>query len=826
MKIIKIFLASSEELDYDRIAFGNLVRRLDDMYEKRGIRIKLFEWEDYDSAYNDRRKQDEYNDYVRQSDIFLALFHKKAGEFTIEEFDLASKEFKEHASPKVYTFCKDLKPGEKETPELTEFKKRLFDEMGHYWCRYENRESLHFQFVMQLQYVENRKMDDVKVEDGVITINGLPIAKMENLKFAAANEDYLKMAEELTSLPDEIEMFRMMAEAHQDQPRYFDQLKKKLDKYNQLKKEFQEFQDILFNTAKRIIQLQGDHITERMRRAMDAFNEGKVREANIILDEAETDARRNLKDYIQSKEITELKRQSAINSIKELRLKIDTVYADVSIYIDERIEQVEKLYDLVNDIALSIDYDKEDYYEFLFEYAGGFLTSYGRYEKALMLLHKLIILHEELYGKNNLHLIYSNISDIYRGQSDYTHALEWLQKAIHNYTETQDNEQPTYYYKLIGYIYKLKGDYALYLEYCEKALSIVLDQDSDNNERVADSYFTFGAALFDNGDFKNAIHYYLKAAKLGDTRAQFNLGWMFANGKGVDKDYTKAFEWYSKAADNNDVDAQYNLGKMYYNGEGGSVDYEAAVEWYSKASIKGNTKAKNALAEMYEKGIGVDKDEEKAYQLRLDSALQGDIDAIFNLGCKYESGQGIEKNELKSAEWYIRAAKQGDHFSQFNLGCMYADGRGVDKDDVKAVEWFMQAAVQDDERAQRALGCMYMCGRGVKKDLMMAAEWLKKSAEQGYMEAYNDLAWTYHLMNKYEDALPWAEKATAAYPDNPGIIDTLATVYQGLGRYNEAMEQFELCLKLYKENEKSEQGIRSTEEKINKLKALIEQSKK
>ena len=27
MKTIKIFLASSEELDYDRLAFGNLIRR-------------------------------------------------------------------------------------------------------------------------------------------------------------------------------------------------------------------------------------------------------------------------------------------------------------------------------------------------------------------------------------------------------------------------------------------------------------------------------------------------------------------------------------------------------------------------------------------------------------------------------------------------------------------------------------------------------------------------------------------------------------------------------------------------------------------------------
>lgn len=69
MKTIKIFLASSEELADDRNAFGNLVRRLDKIYEKRGIRVELFEWEDYDAAYNNRRKQDEYNEQIKASDI-------------------------------------------------------------------------------------------------------------------------------------------------------------------------------------------------------------------------------------------------------------------------------------------------------------------------------------------------------------------------------------------------------------------------------------------------------------------------------------------------------------------------------------------------------------------------------------------------------------------------------------------------------------------------------------------------------------------------------------------------------------------------------------
>ena len=146
MKTIRIFLASSEELENDRNAFGNLIRRLDDIYEKRGIRIKLFKWEDYDAAYNDRRKQDEYNGYVRESDIFLAVFHRVAGKFTIEEFDVATEEFKKKALPKTYVYCKDLQEGENETPELQEFKKRLFEEMGHYWSRYANKDTMQLHF--------------------------------------------------------------------------------------------------------------------------------------------------------------------------------------------------------------------------------------------------------------------------------------------------------------------------------------------------------------------------------------------------------------------------------------------------------------------------------------------------------------------------------------------------------------------------------------------------------------------------------------------------------------------------------------------------------
>ena len=42
MKTIKVFLASSEELKDEREKFGNFIRRLDDLYLKRGIHDKRY----------------------------------------------------------------------------------------------------------------------------------------------------------------------------------------------------------------------------------------------------------------------------------------------------------------------------------------------------------------------------------------------------------------------------------------------------------------------------------------------------------------------------------------------------------------------------------------------------------------------------------------------------------------------------------------------------------------------------------------------------------------------------------------------------------------
>ncbi len=45
-----------------------------------------------------------------------------------------------------------------------------------------------------------------------------------------------------------------------------------------------------------------------------------------------------------------------------------------------------------------------------------------------------------------------------------------------------------------------------------------------------------------------ALDWYTKSAKQGFTSAQFNLGWLYKNGKGTEKNVEEARRWWDKAA--------------------------------------------------------------------------------------------------------------------------------------------------------------------------------------------------------------------------------------------------------------------------------------
>ena len=88
-------------------------------------------------------------------------------------------------------------------------------------------------------------------------------------------------------------------------------------------------------------------------------------------------------------------------------------------------------------------------------------------------------------------------------------------------------------------------------------------------------------------DHAEAVRWYRLAAVQGDARAQTNLGFMFATGRGVSKDIVEAERWYRLAAEQGHVSAQYNLGVMYASGEGVPLDIVRAYMWWDVAASQG-----------------------------------------------------------------------------------------------------------------------------------------------------------------------------------------------------------------------------------------------
>lgn len=137
-----------------------------------------------------------------------------------------------------------------------------------------------------------------------------------------------------------------------------------------------------------------------------------------------------------------------------------------------------------------------------------------------------------------------------------------------------------------------------------------------------------GWAAYNRGDYTTALSVFRTLADRGDTDAQNNLGFMYANGQGVATNYAEAVKWYRLAAEAGHAIAQSNLGAMYADGKGVAKNYAEAARWYRLAAEQGNAIAQNMLGFMYGNGEGVAQDRVEAYKwLELAATLLPPSDA-------------------------------------------------------------------------------------------------------------------------------------------------------------------------------------------------------
>ena len=106
MTTIKIFLASSCELAYERMIIGDKIRQVDDKWRANGVRLQLMVCEDYRPEFLGVRTQTEYDEYlVNESQIVIGLFKNRCGKYTQEEIVLAKRNNSENLH--VFTFPAD-----------------------------------------------------------------------------------------------------------------------------------------------------------------------------------------------------------------------------------------------------------------------------------------------------------------------------------------------------------------------------------------------------------------------------------------------------------------------------------------------------------------------------------------------------------------------------------------------------------------------------------------------------------------------------------------------------------------------------------------------
>ena len=159
LKTVKLFLASSSELEKDRREVEIWVRRENKKLVKRGLYLDLDLWEDFVDAMSKTRLQDEYNKVVAQCDIFVSLFATKVGKYTAEEFEVAYANFQSNGKPEyVYTFFKEVQvkvsdPNVLEDlTSLRDFKEKLHA-LGHFPTPYTSSEDLTGQLRNQLDKI-------------------------------------------------------------------------------------------------------------------------------------------------------------------------------------------------------------------------------------------------------------------------------------------------------------------------------------------------------------------------------------------------------------------------------------------------------------------------------------------------------------------------------------------------------------------------------------------------------------------------------------------------------------------------------------------------
>lgn len=128
-----------------------------------------------------------------------------------------------------------------------------------------------------------------------------------------------------------------------------------------------------------------------------------------------------------------------------------------------------------------------------------------------------------------------------------------------------------------------------------------------------------GFAMWERGDYAQAVSEWRPLAIAGDAQAQYNLAQAYRLGRGVPTDLKQAEIWYGKAAAQGNVQARDNYGLLLFQ----NGDRAGAMRYIRESAERGEPRAQYVLATAMFNGDGVPKDWVRGYALMTRASASG-----------------------------------------------------------------------------------------------------------------------------------------------------------------------------------------------------------
>ncbi len=419
MRTIKIMFAASEEMHGEMTSFSELVNHLNEVLEPRGIELKRVKWNpETDGSIED------YKAKLSGCEMCLTLYWRDMAGNSEEELDTAYHDLKDGQNPRhLYVFFKE--PADDLTEVLKDFKANFVTKYGHFFCKFENVDTMKLHFVLQFEMTQNQHSDLVEVKNGQVSVCGKQIVDLKNVPFAALNKEYQRLQRELLELDLKVAEAKMLYLADDDNEELEDKWDALKAERKKKKEEFEQYQKHIYDIALSFARIPSERYSALLVRAHELFEQGKVTEADELLDHSVI-----IREMESEEKLYDQHKNNIDQDFELLIIKTKTVMGNTNLTMPERFAVACQVYEKCIHTAQKLHYEQEKIAEILFDYAY-LLQQFKKMYKAVDIYEEALEIYRQL-AKDH--------PDAYLpGMAETLNNLANLQRNLHRYADAEQN---------------------------------------------------------------------------------------------------------------------------------------------------------------------------------------------------------------------------------------------------------------------------------------------------------------------------------------------------------------------------------------------------